>query len=183
MLAFSPGIFIIPTISLVLVVVLYIYFYKKVVNTLNYNRMIVTIAIVGFVLNLIWELSHGPLYKGFKYDLSHISLITLSSITDMLTLLLLFLVLSLVFKNVYWIEQLSFFNVLILMLVGGLSASLVEIWHINRGDWLYGESMPLIPIVKAGVSPVLQFTILPLVIFITSKNLMSKTDNKSSKTI
>jgi len=60
------------------------------------------------------------------------------------------------------------------MLVGGLSAALVEIWHINRGDWLYAESMPLIPIVKAGVSPVLQFTILPIIIFILSKKLILK---------
>lgn len=93
----------------------------------------------------------------------------------MLTLLLLFFVFSLVFKNVYWIKQLSFFNTLLLMLVGGISATFVEIWHINRGDWLYSESMPLTPILKAGVSPVLQFTILPLVIFIISKNLILKT--------
>ena len=154
---------------------LYIYFYTKVTDKSNYKRMILTIALIGFVLNLIWELAHGPLYKDFKYDLSHISLCVLSSITDMLTLLLLFFVFSLVFKNVYWIKQLSLFNTLLLMLVGGISATFVEIWHINRGDWLYSESMPLTPILKAGVSPVLQFTILPLVIFIISKNLILKT--------
>ena len=174
MLTISPGIFIIPTVSLVLVIVLYNHFYKKVPDTSNYKGMILTIALVGFVLNLIWELAHGPLYKEFKYDFSHISLCTLSSITDMLTLLLLFFVFSLVLKNVYWIEQLNFSNSLLLMLVGGLSAALVEIWHINREDWLYAESMPLIPIVKAGVSPVLQFTILPIIIFILSKKLILK---------
>ncbi|MAL59485.1 hypothetical protein [Winogradskyella aquimaris] len=175
MLALSPGILIIPIFSLVIVGILYIYFYTKVTDKSNYKRMILTIALIGFVLNLIWELAHGPLYKDFKYDLSHISLCVLSSITDMLTLLLLFFVFSLVFKNVYWIKQLSFFNTLLLMLVGGISATFVEIWHINRGDWLYSESMPLTPILKAGVSPVLQFTILPLVIFIISKNLILKT--------
>jgi hypothetical protein len=176
MLALSPGILIIPIFSLVLVSILFIHFYKKVIDKSKYKRMILTIALIGFVLNLIWELVHGPLYKEFKYDFSHISFCTLASITDMLTLLLLFFVFSLVLKNVNWIEQLSFSNVLLLMLVGALSSTLVEIWHINRGDWLYAKSMPLIPIVKAGVSPVLQFTILPLIIFIISKKIISKTE-------
>lgn len=170
----SMGIFIVPTMALVLVIILYFHFFKKEDDKLNYRQYIIIVATVGFLLNLIWELAHGPLYKGFKYDFSHISLCTLASITDMLTLLLLFFVFSLVLKNVYWIEQLSFSNSLLLMLVGGLSAALVEIWHINRGDWLYAESMPLIPIVKAGVSPVLQFTILPIIIFILSKKLILK---------
>tara|TARA_R110002124_G_C8847463_1_gene506064 strand:+ start:316 stop:849 length:534 start_codon:yes stop_codon:yes gene_type:complete len=177
MLALSPGILIIPIFSLVLVSILYIHFYKKVADTSNYKRMITTIALVGFALNLIWELAHGPLYQGFKYDFSHISLCTLASITDMLTLLLLFFVFSLVLRNVYWIEKLSFSNVLLLMLVGALSSTFVEIWHINREDWLYAESMPLIPIVKAGVSPVLQFTILPIIIFSLSKKLILKKEN------
>ncbi|HNP67672.1 MAG TPA: hypothetical protein PKH16_07200, partial [Aequorivita sp.] len=79
MLALSPGILIIPIFSLVLVSILYIHFYKKVADTSNYKRMITTIALVGFALNLIWELAHGPLYQGFKYDFSHISLCTLAS--------------------------------------------------------------------------------------------------------
>lgn len=172
----NPGIYIVPTISLVLVIILYIHFYKKVTNRLNYKQMVLTIALVGFALNLFWELAHGPLYKDFKYDFSHISSCTLASITDMLTLLLLFFVFSLILKNVYWIKQLNFFSVFMLIIVGGLSTTIVEMWHINRGDWLYAESMPLIPIVNAGVSPVLQFTILPLIIFIISKKIILKTE-------
>lgn len=171
MLALSPGILIIPIFSLVLVSILYLHFYKKVADTSNYKRMILTIALVGFVLNLIWELVHGPLYKDYKYDWDHIPFCVLASITDMLTLLLMLFGFGIWYKNIFWIKQFSFCKVFLIMLAGGLGTTFLEMWHIDRGDWSYGLSMPLIPIVRVGVSPVLQFTILPLIIFITSKSV------------
>jgi len=168
----SIGIFIVPTMALVLVIILYFHFFKKVDDKQNYRQFVMIVAAVGFVLNLIWELSHGPLYKDYKYDWDHIPFCILASITDMLTLLLMLFGFALWYKNIFWINQFSFSTGLLIMLTGGLGTTFLEMWHIDRGDWSYGLSMPLIPLVKVGVSPVLQFTILPLVIFILSKGVL-----------
>lgn len=51
----------------------------------------IRIALLAFVLNLIWELAHGPLYEGYVYDFQHISFCTLASVADMLMALLLYM--------------------------------------------------------------------------------------------
>lgn len=167
----SLGIFIVPTMALVLVIILYFHFLKKEDDKLNYRQYIIIVATVGFLLNLIWELAHGPLYKDYKYDWDHIPFCILASITDMLTLLLMLFGFGLWYKNIFWIKQFSFSKCFLIILTGGLSTTFLEMWHIDRGDWSYGLSMPLIPIVNVGISPVLQFTILPLIIFLSSMGL------------
>ncbi|MEG3657700.1 hypothetical protein V5097_09835 [Arenibacter palladensis] len=81
---FSPGIFVLPSISLTLVILGFLHFAKRVLDKRNYRRFIITVAITAFVLNLIWEIAQGPLYQGFEYDWSHILFCGLASLVDML---------------------------------------------------------------------------------------------------
>ena len=54
------------------------------------------------------------------------------------------------------------------MIVGAIAA---EMRHVSAGNWAYDESMPLLPIVDAGLSPVLQFMLLPALIYYSSFTL------------
>jgi len=120
----------------------------------------------------VWEVAQGPLYEGFQYDLGHVAFCALASVADMFMVLILLFAFGLIFKNVCWIVPLRFNRSLVLILVGGVGAMLAEKWHTASGDWSYADTMPLIPIVEVGLSPVLQFTVLPLIVFVLSKKIL-----------
>jgi hypothetical protein len=170
----SPSIFIVPTIALVLVVTLYIHFGKHVKNKHNYRHFIAIVSVLAFVLNFVWELVQGPLFKGFEYDWKHISFCGLASIVDMLMVLILLFGFGLVHNDVFWVKRLNMGRVLILILIGFIGAVHAEVWHTTSGDWSYAKGMPLVPIVDVGVSPVVQFIVLPLLIFLIGRKFINK---------
>ncbi len=174
----SFGIFVVPVITLTLIITLYIHFFRKVADKRKYRYFIVYTAIVAFIINFVWEVAQGPLYENFQYDFEHVSFCALASIADMLMVLVLLFLFGLIYKNVYWISRLKFTRIIILILVGFLGAILAEWWHTWRGDWAYAESMPLIPWVEVGLTPVLQFTLLPLIIFIESIRILKLNNYK-----
>tara|TARA_R110002167_G_scaffold56471_3_gene160242 strand:- start:6067 stop:6606 length:540 start_codon:yes stop_codon:yes gene_type:complete len=161
----SLGIFVVPTIALTLVILGYLYFAKQVKDVGEYKRFVFAVAVTSFVLNFIWELAQGPLYEGFEYDWQHISFCALASIADMLMVLILFFGFALVYRNIYWIMDLDNEKIVPLILIGSVGAIIGEIWHITHGDWSYAEAMPLVPLVEIGLSPLLQFALLPYIIF------------------
>jgi len=170
----SLSIYIVPTIALVSVIIFYYHFSKHVVNKRNYRKSIITMSLLAFILNFIWEFTQGPLYKGYKYDWEHISFCMLASIADMLMVLILLFSFGLIYKNVYWINSMDLNKVLLLVFVGFSGAILAEVFHTMRGDWSYTDAMPLLPVVEVGVSPVLQFMILPWLIYSISKHMVKE---------
>jgi len=163
------SILVIPIIALTLVFLGYLHFVKRVVDRRNYTRFMIVVALTSFILNFIWELGQGPLYEGFAYDLKHISFCALASIADMLMVFILLLAFGLLYENAYWITKMDSSSVISLILIGGAGAILAEVLHTLRGDWSYADAMPLLPAVDVGIVPILQFTILPWLIFLISK--------------
>jgi hypothetical protein len=49
-----------------------------------------------------------------------------------------------------------------LVVAGATGAILAEMLHLSTGSWRYLQRMPIVPVVKVGVPPVLQFMILPI---------------------
>ena len=172
--ALSLDIFIVPTIALTLVVLLYIHFAKKVRDGKNYRNYIIWTAVIAFSLNFIWELLQGPLYEGFEYDVQHISFCALASIADMLMVLILLFGYALMYMDAYWVMNMNLDTVLPLILIGIAGAILGEFWHTSRGDWSYAEAMPMVPLLKVGISPILQFAVLPYLSFLISKKFVNK---------
>ncbi len=105
------------------------------------------------------------MYKIPAYDFKHIAFCALASLADVLMVLLLYFGLALIFKNPFWIKPLKLYRVVILVLIGGAGAVLSEMRHLSSGSWAYDNSMPIIPFVNVGISPVLQFMIFPLLIY------------------
>lgn len=175
----SLGFFIIPTISLILVVVLYLLFAKYSKDKHIYRQFILIIVGVAFFLNFIWELAQGFLYVGVEFDLKHISFCALASITDMLTTLILLFGFALIYKNnVFWVQRMSTLKVMLLMVIGGSSTVFIEMWHIGRGDWTYAKNMVILPLVDVGLSPVLQFVLLPWFTFFIGNKIIKKMNNE-----
>lgn len=170
----NPAIFVVPTIALLIVIGCYLYFAKQQKKLGSYNRLILVISVMAFVLNFIWELVQGPLYQTFGYDLKHISFCALASVADMFMVLILFFGFSLYYRNVYWIQGLDAKNTFSLILIGGIGAIVAEAWHTGREDWSYADTMPLLPMVDVGFSPVLQFMVLPWLVFLIGRKFILK---------
>jgi hypothetical protein len=126
------------------------------------------IGSLAFFLNWIWEVAQGSLYIDFKFNLVSIAFCGLASIADMLMVFILLFGFGLIYGNVFWVHQLNANKTAWLMLAGFLGAIVAEIAHTSKGSWAYAESMPLLPWLEVGIAPILQFTILPLIIFIVS---------------
>ncbi len=172
--ALSLDIFIVPTLAMTLVVLMYFHFAKQVRHIGNYRNYIIGVGLVAFSLNFIWELAQGPLYESFKYDWEHVSFCALASVADMLMLLILLFGFGLIYRNVFWVIDLSSKPILVLVTAGTIGAILGEVWHTSRGDWAYAESMPMLPWVEVGISPILQFALLPSLIFLIGKKLINE---------
>lgn len=72
---------------------------------------------------------------------------------------------SIIFKNSLWISDLKWYKVLEVILIGGTGATIAEIWHLSLGNWSYADTMPIIPVALVGLSPVLQFMTLSLLVY------------------
>lgn len=170
----SLDIFIVPAIVLVLVVLFYLHFAKQVPDKKNYRDYTLGVGLIAFSLNFLWEVGQGPLYEGFGYDAQHIMFCALASIADMLMVLILLFGFGLLYRDVFWINYLGPKRILILIMAGTVGAITAEMWHISRGDWGYAEAMPMVPWVQVGLSPVLQFAVLPLLIFLIFKKFINE---------
>jgi hypothetical protein len=162
--------FLIPIIALTLTSILY-YYLKKTTNKKVYHQLVFTIVALAFLFNLTWELIQIPLYKNASYSLEHIGFCALASIADAILVLLLFFGSAVLFKNLFWIRNKKWQQIIIVILIGGIGAVLGEMLHFSIGSWAYADAMPIIPSLNVGLSPILQFMILPIVIYITSFNL------------
>ena len=164
----KPVIFLIPAIALILTGILYFYFLKKSTDKSTFNKFIFTVTALALLLNFIWELIQIPLYKDGRYSIDHIAFCALATLADVIMVLLLYFGLASLSKNVFWIKNPTWQRIAFLIFTGGTGAVLAEIRHLSLGTWVYADSMPIIPLINVGVSPVLQFMILPLLIYLFS---------------
>ena len=162
---FTPAMFVAPTIALLGAVFLYTYFRKRTADKFLFRRFISLVTVLAFLLNFAWELSHCPLYKGCGYDFAHVTFLALASLADAILAVLLYFGFALVYRNGMWAHPLTAMRGFWLMVVGGTGAAVSEMAHLAAGNWAYTDSMPLIPGIGVGVTPVLQFTVLPVLIY------------------
>lgn len=162
MIDLNPGMFVTPIIALTCVVSLYVFFLKRTRDRL-FRRFVGWGTMLAFLLNFFLELGHCSLYKGFVYDLPHVAFLGLASLADTIMAGLLYFVFAFIYKDGSWIRHLTVSRTIWLIGVGGLGAALSEMAHLSANNWAYTDRMPLI--LGIGLTPLLQFSLLPLVIY------------------
>ena len=167
----TPAMFVAPTIALTGAAWLYAYFRKRAADKVLFRRFISLMTVLAFLLNFAWELGHCPLYTGCGYDFAHVTFLALASLADAILAVLLYFGFALVYRNGRWAHPLTARRGFWLMVVGGTGAVVSEMAHLVAGNWAYTVSMPLIPGIGVGITPALQFTVLPLLIYSLSSYL------------
>ena len=161
----QPVIFLMPVIALILVVILYFILLKGVKDRAAFTRFVFITTILAIVLNFAWKIIQLPFYKNNVYDIRHIFFCALATLADVIMVMLIYFSFALVYQNAFWIKGINIQRLLLLILTGGIGAILAEMKHLSKADWAYSSSMPIIPFVNVGISPLLQFMLLPLIIY------------------
>lgn len=120
------------------------------------------LAVSAFVLNLVWEVAQVFGYSSLAESstLNSLILCMVASFADAVITLGAYLLVALIRWNVGWWLAARFQDFLIFAVFGAISATLIELVAINRGIWSYGSYMPIVPLLKIGLLPLLQLTIL-----------------------
>jgi len=164
----NPLMFLVPVIALILVVLLFIYLLKKADDKFVFKHFILITLILAFLSNFAWEVIQMPLYKDAALSLQSVAFCGLASVADAIMVLLIYFCFALLYKKPLWIEEFTPSRILFLMIVGAIGAIASEMRHVSAGNWAYDESMPLLPIVDVGLAPLLQFMLLPALIYYLS---------------
>jgi hypothetical protein len=168
----------VPVFSILTALLLTRYFINKADDRPVFKRFILLVFVFAFLLNLIWEISQAPLYRYFHFEIKHILICALAAIADSIMTLLLYYLFAFLYKNTFWPKNLSMGRIIAVISVGFTGSIISEVIYLKKGNWAYNEAMPIIPVVHVGLSPVLQFIILPLLIYTLSLKFIKTSEFK-----
>ncbi len=115
-------------------------------------KKLLNIFLVAFALNLIWENLHSFLYNNYMDGEITELILTKASLFDALVIVIILL------PFVYW-DKLKGKSWLIIV-VGIIIAIFNEWYGLGTGRWEYNSLMPILPIIKVGLTPTLQLGVL-----------------------
>lgn len=116
------------------------------------NKKIITIFIISFILNLIWENLHVFLYDNYKNGIITEFILLRATLADaiMITIITLPFILFPSIRKLDWI----------IILIGFILAICIEWWALGTGRWAYNAYMPIIPLLSVGLTPAIQLGLL-----------------------
>ena len=100
-----------------------------------------------------------PLYVGMRNGWARCAA---AAALDVAILGFLYAVMAAAAANPLWFRQARLSRAVALGIVGFLTAVVIELRALAAGEWIYDSTMPLVPVVEVGVSPVLQMIAIPL---------------------
>lgn len=133
------------------------------------------IAMFSFLLHFVWEFLQAPTYTGMV-DLNHwagIKLCTGATVGDVGFALTAFWVTSMVARTRMWIMKPSPFQLLVFVGVGIALTIGFEYYYTNISlRWTYSDLMPLVRPLGTGLSPLLQWLVIPfLVVWLSRRQI------------
>lgn len=139
-------------------------------DSVRSHRLSALTAFIGgsFLLHLLWENLQAPLYAGFTSFRQHFWICFKATWGDLFFMFIIYASLAFVHRNPLWIADRSTYTHpatwVITLLLGILLAVSFELWAVYVDHrWQYAEAMPLIPVIKIGLTPVLQMLFIPII--------------------
>jgi len=128
----------------------------------NYAKKLAWGFGLALALNWGWEAAHSRLYAHYQGGAITALILLRAAVVDAAIILALF-----------FIAQQRKLNRTIVVVGGGLIVAVgLELWALQTGRWAYNALMPIIPLLKTGLTPTLQ---LALTGYITRKIVYRKT--------
>ncbi|MBI2107087.1 hypothetical protein HYT57_03815 [Candidatus Woesearchaeota archaeon] len=123
-------------------------------------KPLIYIFVIGFILNLIWEYLHYPLYKDLSGIPSNLHL-WLAAFFDAFFILTIILLISLKNSNFSWTKKPKTIDYILAIIIPLIIAIMIEIINLDLGRWEYSFSMPTI--FGLGLSPLIQLPLITII--------------------
>lgn len=126
--------------------------------------------ILIILCNLVWETLHLPLYtiwtEGTRYEI--VFAVVHCTAGDLLIALSCLIAGLVFFGNLSW-PNTHFWRVGIAAIILGVSYTIFSEWLnlVVRKSWAYSDLMPVVPLLGAGLSPLLQWIVIPFLGFLS----------------
>jgi len=124
------------------------------------------VAFFALLLNFPWEILQSPLFEGMA-NAPHWTIVKVCSwatLGDALIMLMAYWLVAAQARSRHWIMSPTKFQLLLFVTVGVVITVAIE-WLVLRGLWFeawkYSPLMPVIPGIGIGLSPLLQWIVLP----------------------
>ncbi|MBI2048739.1 MAG: hypothetical protein HYT30_02320 [Parcubacteria group bacterium] len=132
-------------------------------------RYATLIALIAATLHFVWENMHVPLYGGYEH-ITTFPITWYATLGDVGYTLAAIALVSLIKAHTQWLRTPSALDMLSLAIVGAWIAVFVEYKAFALEKWFYLDTMPIIPILGVGLTPVVQMAVLlPLSVWIASR--------------
>lgn len=131
----------------------------RLLNNVEFN-----ILVFGFLLNFIWEIFQAPLFQGMKSKAHWDAVLQCTRATggDLIILLSAFWATALIFRDHAWLAKARTRPVLVFTGLAFMAATGTEIlMTCYLHHYSYGSAMPIVPLLRIGLAPFLQWIILP----------------------
>jgi len=127
-------------------------------------NIFIEIFLVGFFINLLWEVCHSQLYETcINLPLKeYVPLIIKASLKDGFFVTLFYWITVLIFRNVNILENHG--QLLVFLLIGLIFAFIDERVSVKLKRWQYSRSMPTI--LGVGITPLLEISLTGLLAFL-----------------
>lgn len=140
---------------------------------LNPLKFLLVLFVISVALNYIWELVQAPLFVGMDSVGALAWHCFVASLGDGIILWIIYGLGWGAFGHWRWTYQPGFRQMAFMLSVSIVIAILIE-WSALHWlkRWSYTDSMPLIPVLDVGLTPILQMLILPPFIFFLTHKLL-----------
>ena len=121
----------------------------------------------GFLLNLPWEWAHSVLYwepRGYTL-LQHLGCCLVAAAMDGAAITSIYPAGRLVFKDSDWFRERGWTGLALTLVLGAAGAGIMEKAALALGWWSYSPAMPRVLSEDLGLTPLLQFLMLPPLVF------------------
>ncbi|OGY64081.1 MAG: hypothetical protein A3I24_00360 [Candidatus Harrisonbacteria bacterium RIFCSPLOWO2_02_FULL_41_13b] len=126
-------------------------------------KKLIAIFALAFLLNLIWENLHSWLYAYYEGGVITEWILLRATLFDAIFITLL----AIPFLKISYLQNRLWYSIIF----GITAAILIEWFALNTGRWAYSDAMPIIPLLKTGLTPTIQ---LGLLSYLTYKSVMPK---------
>ena len=137
----------------------------------NFIRNILVVAVIAFILQLIWEYVQCGTFFVVTDVTGHTRLMLSATFGDMMMSVVLYMLLTVVNNDINWfLNKWHKHDYVITILYSLFLSFYFEVHALYTGRWGYNpKTMPLFPNTNIGLIPVIQLIVLlPLIFYISS---------------
>ena len=116
----------------------------------------------AYILNFIWENLHSHLYDSYRGEKITQKILIRASLFDAVFIT----VMSIFFVELSYLKIRLWYS----LVFGFVIAVLIENHALKKNRWKYNKFMPIIPIIKSGLTPTIQLGLISYLIYTIALN-------------